>query len=105
MFSLAHHEMQHFLTNIHSYILVEVLDSSWSVFIDEMKKAKDLDKLIINQKKFMSVILDRALLSDGHRELYKHLQRLLNTVYMFNVIKDKYFYKSALQECERLVRV
>ncbi len=75
------------------------------MFISEMKKAKDLDKLIINQKKFMNDIIDRALLSDGHRELYKQLQRLLNTVFMFNVIKDKYFYKSALQECERLVRV
>ena len=76
--------------------MVEVLESSWTMFIEEMKKAKDLDKLIINQKEFMSDILDRALLSDGHRELYKHLQRILNTVYMFNVIKDKYFYKSAL---------
>ena len=93
------------MTNIYSYILVEVLESSWTMFISEMKKAKDLDKLIINQKKFMTDILDRALLSDGHRELYKQLQRLLNTVFMFNVIKDKYFYKSALQECERLVRV
>lgn len=93
------------MTNIYSYILVEVLESSWTMFISEMKKAKDLDKLIINQKKFMNDIIDRALLSDGHRELYKQLQRLLNTVFMFNVIKDKYFYKSALQECERLVRV
>ena len=94
--------MQHFLTNIYSYILVEVLESSWTMFISEMNKAKDLDKLIIIQKKFIGDIIDRALLSDGHRELYKHLQRLLNTVYMFNVYRDKYFCPSALQECERL---
>jgi len=33
------------------------------------------------------------------------LQRVLNDVFMFTLIKEKYFYKSALQECERLDRL
>jgi len=33
-FNLAHHEMAHFVTNVHNYILVEVLESAWTVFTD-----------------------------------------------------------------------
>jgi hypothetical protein len=104
-FNLAHHEMQHFVSNVHNYILVEVLESTWTVFINEMKQAKDLDSLILLQKKFVSDILDKALLSDAQRDIHKLLQRLLNNVFMFTLIKEKYIYKSALQECERLERV
>jgi DNA-binding FadR family transcriptional regulator len=88
--------MQHFVSNVHNYILVEVLESAWTVFIAELRQAKDLDELISLQKKFVSDILDKALLSEAQRELYKLLQRLLNNVFMFTLIKEKYFFKSAL---------
>ena len=104
-FNLAHHEMQHFVSNVHNYILVEVLESAWTVFLTEMRQAKDLDQLIELQKKFVSDILDKALLSEAQRELYKLLQRLLNNVFMFTLIKEKYFFKSALAEVERLERL
>jgi gamma-tubulin complex component 3 len=31
-FNLCHHEMLHFVSTIHNYIMVEVLESSWKVF-------------------------------------------------------------------------
>jgi hypothetical protein len=97
--------MQHFVSNFHNYILVEVLESSWHVFIKDLHKAKDLDDIIALQRKFVSDILDKALLSEAQRDLYKLVQRILNDVYMFSHYKEKYFYKSALQECERQERV
>lgn len=72
-FNLAHHEMSHFVTNVHNYILVEVLESAWTVFITKLRAVADLDELIILQKKFVRDILDKALLSDQQRELYKLL--------------------------------
>jgi hypothetical protein len=104
-FNLAHHEMAHFVTNVHNYILVEVLESAWSVFLTELLKVNDLDSLILLQKKFVSDITDKALLSEQQREMYRLLQKLLNQVFMFTLIKEKYFYQSALQEAERLDRV
>jgi hypothetical protein len=65
--------MQHFVSNVHNYILVEVLESAWTVYIRELRQAKDLDQLIELQKKFVSDILDKALLSEAQRELYKLL--------------------------------
>ena len=41
--NLLRHEMIHFITNIHNYIMVEVLESAWKVFVDEMRNARDLD--------------------------------------------------------------
>ena len=46
-FNLAHHEMAHFVSNIHNYILVEVLESAWTVFLDGLHQVADLDSLII----------------------------------------------------------
>jgi gamma-tubulin complex component 3 len=42
-FNVYRHEMVHFVANIHNYIMVEVLDSAWSVFQEDIKQAKDLD--------------------------------------------------------------
>ena len=53
----------------------------------------------------MSDIIDKALLSDQQKELYKLLQKLLNCVFTFTLTKEKYVYTSALQESERLERV
>ena len=36
-FNLFHHEMVHFISNIHNYIMVEVLESAWKVFQDNIK--------------------------------------------------------------------
>ena len=93
---MAHNEMSHFVTNIHNYILVEVLESAWTVFLNGLHQVEDLDSLIILQKKFVLDILDKALLSDQQKELYKLLQKLLNHVFTFTLTKEKYVYQSAL---------
>ena len=56
--------MAHFVSNIHNYILVEVLHSAWTVFLEGLHQVGDLDSLIILEKKFVSDIIDKALLSD-----------------------------------------
>ena len=35
-FYLAHNEMAHFVANIHNYIMVEVLESAWKIYFDEL---------------------------------------------------------------------
>lgn len=96
--------MAHFVQNVHNYILVEVLESAWTVFVNKLNTIGDLDELILLQRVFVRDILDKALLSDQQRELYKLLQKLLNYAYMFTLIKEKYVYSTALQESERIKR-
>ena len=76
--NLCHHEMLHFVSTIHNYIMVEVLESSWKVFLDELNSSKDLDELIEIQRRFVDSILDKALLNDKNNNLYRFLQKILN---------------------------
>ena len=57
------------------------------------------------QQKYATSILDKALLSEEQKELNRLLKKLLNNVYTFALIKERYFYKSVLEEGERLKRV
>ena len=94
--------MAHFVNNIHNYIMVEVVESSWKTFQDQIEKVTNLDELMDIQVKHSKSILDKALLSEEQRELNRLLKRLLNNVYTFALIKERYFFKSALDEYERL---
>ena len=50
----------------------------------------------------MSDILDRSLLSDKQRDLYRLVQKLLNHVYMYTMVKEKYLFTQSEQEAKRL---
>jgi hypothetical protein len=56
--------MSHFVQNVHNYILVEVLESAWTVFVNKLRAVGDLDELILLQRVFVRDILNKALLSD-----------------------------------------
>ena len=62
--NLCHHEMLHFVSTIHNYIMVEVLESSWKLFLDDLNSVGDLDQLIQVKRKFVDGILDKALLNE-----------------------------------------
>lgn len=104
-FYLAHQEMAHFVNNIHNYIMVEVLESSWKIYYDELKQVKNLDDVIQVQEKYSNSILQKALLSEEQKELNRLLKKLLNNVYTFALIKERYFFKSAQDEFERIQRL
>jgi len=45
------------------------------------------------------------LLSENQKDLNRLLKKLLNNVYTFALIKERYFYKSALEEIERMKEI
>jgi gamma-tubulin complex component 3 len=100
-FNLMHHEMAHFVSTIHNYIMVEVLEAAWKIFQDELRGAGDLDQVIAVQGKFVRSILDKALLNERTNQLSRQLHRILNQVYVFTFKKLKFFYPQALSEWER----
>lgn len=104
-FYLAHQEMAHFVNNIHNYIMVEVLESAWKIYYDELKTCTNLDDIIRVQIKYSKSILNKALLSEEQRDLNRLLKKLLNNVYTFALIKERYFFKSAIDEYDRIERV
>ena len=97
--------MAHFVGNIHNYIMVEVLESAWKIFFDELKQVKSLDELIAVMQRYSKSILNKALQSEAQKDLNRLLKRLLNNVYTFALIKERYFFKSAMDEIDRLQRI
>jgi hypothetical protein len=53
--------------------MVEVLESAWKVYLDDLKVVKDLDELIEFQRKFVDSILDKALINEKNNDLYRNL--------------------------------
>lgn len=56
--------MAHFVNNIHNYIMVEVLESAWKIYYDELKVCTNLDDIIRVQIRYSKSILNKALLSE-----------------------------------------
>ena len=57
------------------------------------------------QAKYSKSILHKALLSEEQKDLNRLLKKLLNNAYTFALIKERYFFKSALEEYERQERM
>lgn len=53
--------MAHFVSNVHNYIMVEVLESAWKIYYDELMQVKSLDELIEVQDRYSKSILNKAL--------------------------------------------
>jgi hypothetical protein len=70
-----------------------------------LTQVKNLDDLIEVQQRHARSILRKALLSEDQKDLNRLLKKLLNNVYTFALIKERYFFKSALDESERIKRI
>jgi hypothetical protein len=92
--------MLHFITNLHSYLQVEVLESEWKRFKDKVDEAEDLDKIIELQKKFIEVIQIRSMLTHESLDLYQVMMQIFEQIHKFTYTHD-YLYTSALEEYHR----
>jgi gamma-tubulin complex component 3 len=67
--------LRHFVNNLMSYLMVEVVESSWAWLYAEIFKANDLDELIQTHTKYLYMLKSRAFVSN--REVHRQLMSLL----------------------------
>ncbi|KAL3701451.1 hypothetical protein R1sor_019473 [Riccia sorocarpa] len=84
-------EMNHFVTNLQYYIMFEVLEFSWANFLAEMEVAHDLDELIAAHEKYLSSIVEKALLGERSQLLCKTLFSLFDLILRFRGLADRLF--------------
>lgn len=82
--------------------MVEVLESSWTEYLGKIRQATDLDQVIRFQKEHVADILQRAFLSDKQRDLFRIMQQILNSVYLFTKIQVTQQYREAVEESKRI---
>ncbi len=75
--------MIHFISNLHSYLQVEVLESAWNIFTDDVLEAENLDQIRSIQDKFIENILDKSLLSNSRNDIYEKIKKMFDLIHKF----------------------
>lgn len=91
------HEILHFLTNLMNYLMVEVVESAWKEFLEQLASVGDLDQLIETHKNFTESILERAFLLSKSDAIYNHILKMLDLASRFRNSQNS-LYDSALEE-------
>ncbi|KAF7804161.1 gamma-tubulin complex component 3 [Senna tora] len=84
-------EMNHFVSNLQYYIMFEVLEVSWSNFLNEMEIAKDLDDLLAAHEKYLHSIVEKSLLGERSQSLYKSLFAVFELILRFRSHADRLY--------------
>eukprot|EP00359_Climacostomum_virens_P002650 CAMPEP_0204902964 /NCGR_PEP_ID=MMETSP1397-20131031/3980_1 /ASSEMBLY_ACC=CAM_ASM_000891 /TAXON_ID=49980 /ORGANISM="Climacostomum Climacostomum virens, Strain Stock W-24" /LENGTH=724 /DNA_ID=CAMNT_0052071541 /DNA_START=123 /DNA_END=2297 /DNA_ORIENTATION=+ len=80
---LLQHEISHFVSNFLSYLLIEVVESTWLQFSKELATVADFDQLINCHSKYLTTLLDRAFLGPSTEAIYKQVLHLLDIALRF----------------------
>ncbi|PSS13785.1 Gamma-tubulin complex component like [Actinidia chinensis var. chinensis] len=70
---------------------MHILEVSWSTFVNEMEAAKDLDDLLAAQETYLDSIVEKALLGERSRTLYKNLFVLFDLILQFPSQADRLY--------------
>jgi len=100
-FAMTRQCMLHFLTNLQSYLMFEVLESGWKDLVQKLQGAKTLDEVISSHDEYLNEILDKSLVGEvllqndeaegsGH-ELPQQLRLVLSAAFRFCKMHDKIF--------------
>ncbi|KAI3868102.1 hypothetical protein MKX03_035318 [Papaver bracteatum] len=84
-------EMNHFVSNLQYYIMFEVLEVSWSLFVEEMEAGEDLDDLLAAHEKYLCSIVEKSLLGERSQTLCKTLFVLLDLILRFRSHADRLY--------------
>ena len=97
---LLRHEMIHFVKNLLEYIMVEVIEGSWKIFMEQLDEAKDLNDVIRYHDEFLNTVMDRALLTSKSDQLYKRVIKLFDLTFRFKYTNEILF-SSAQEDYKR----
>lgn len=85
-FQLLRHEVSHFINNLMSYMIVEVVEANWKVFSTKLTSAQGLDELISVHNEFLSSILEKSFLND--ESMYKRILTLVEICVRINTLQQ-----------------
>ena len=75
--SMTRQAMMHFVTNLKSYLMFEILEGGWKQLVQDIGKAKTLDSIIQAHDDYINGICRRSLFESQDDGLGKQIQRLL----------------------------
>lgn len=100
-FAMTRQCMLHFLTNLQSYLMFEVLESGWKDLVQKLQGATTLDEVITSHDEYLNDILEKSLVGEAlledagvegsGSELPKQLRLVLSAAFRFCKMHDNIF--------------
>ncbi|KAH9120211.1 hypothetical protein LEN26_011226 [Aphanomyces euteiches] len=95
--NLLRSEMIHFTTNLHNYMMFEVLETSWHTLVKELNQATNLDGLIEAHAAYLQRIKANAFITDENQALLQALKGIFDTILKFSNVQEN-MYGAAVRE-------
>ena len=102
-FSMTRQTMIHFVSNLQSYLMFEVLESGWEALVSQLRNSKTLDEVIAAHDKYLDEIMVKSLLAtlnrkgkNGNDGLGTQLRKVLSIAYRFCTIHEHIFSEAIL---------
>lgn len=68
--------------------MVEIIETSFRIFLDKVRQAKDIDQIIAVHDKFMQKVLEKTLLQPKTKNLYGQLVKILELAQKFRISQE-----------------
>eukprot|EP00930_Biecheleria_cincta_P059782 TRINITY_DN45509_c0_g1_i1.p1 TRINITY_DN45509_c0_g1~~TRINITY_DN45509_c0_g1_i1.p1 ORF type:complete len:865 (-),score=178.93 TRINITY_DN45509_c0_g1_i1:319-2913(-) len=82
-------EMHHFVQNIQSYVMCEVLETSWAQLQSGWQACTDLDQVILEHQRYLSRLEEGAFLAPGSEAVLSGLTALLGLALDFCGLQEQ----------------
>ncbi len=101
-FSMTRQSMLHFITNLQSYLMFEVLESGWNNLVHKLRKAKSLDEVILSHNEYLDEILAKGLFGGQQQrqgemnidQIERQVRMVLTATFRFCKIHERIFSKA-----------
>lgn len=97
-FQILRHEVSHFINNLMSYMILEVVETSWKEFEYKISKTQDLDQLISVHQAFLAQLTQKAFLDD--ESIYRSILKIVDICVRLHNTQQELF-KAAQEERNR----
>ncbi len=81
-------EIIHFISNLHNYWALEVLETQYKKLINELPKVNNLDELIMKHRRFVDNIKNQCLLDEENVTINKKITNIFDIILRFKTIYD-----------------
>ena len=86
-FQLLRHEISHFINNLMSYLILEVVEVSWKEFSGKLENASDFDDMIEIHRVFLERVMDKGFLDD--EGMYRRIMGLVDVCVRFYALQQE----------------
>jgi gamma-tubulin complex component 3 len=87
---LFNQQVIHFVTTLHNYITLEVLETHYKRIVDKLEFIDYLDDLISVHKKFVNDVIEQSLLNSENKAVYTKIQQIFEVIFRFKTAIVKF---------------